>query len=70
MTCPICAPTPGEVELYRWLLQTRITRRKIKRELAFTVEARTEQRIARDLRDLLRAGLVREIPGLGWEWRA
>ena len=69
MRRPVCGPTPGEVELYRWLLQERTTTRKIMSELAFTLEARTEQRVGRDLRDLRAAGLVREVPGFGWEWR-
>ncbi len=64
-----CLPTPAEVELYRWLLSRRTTTSRIARELFGTLEARPQTRVRRDLCDLRACGYVREVPGLGWEWR-
>ena len=50
--------TPGDVALYRWLLERPISPVGIVRELHGTVEERTLSRVSDDLSALRRAGIA------------
>jgi hypothetical protein len=63
-----CLQTPAEQRLYQRLLERPTTTRRIVRELEATHEARTEERVRRDLAELVAGGFARVVVGFGFVW--